>query len=156
MKISARSNIYEATAEGILEVFAPFITPPARDGGCLAVVVSNSASNETAKNAIEKSLDSLGYGTGRCAFVTRNADGLVLGGNELLTIVEGLDPLCLIITDGECAAAVEQGYRSGLERDKANRLLGRPCVTFRNFESLLESAEGKQKAWALLKQLPRL
>lgn len=156
VNISARSNIYEATAEGVIEVFESFVAPPSRDGGCLAVAASEHQLSETAANAIEKSLDSLGYGVGRCAFVSRNADGLALGGGELTTIIEGLDPLCLVVADGDCASALEQGYHTALERDKANRLLGRPCIVFRSFEPLLETADGKQKAWALLKQLPRL
>ena len=39
--------------------------------------------------------------------------------------------------------------------DGACRLFGRDAVAFKSFEHMLDDAQSKQAAWALLKKLPR-
>ena len=69
--------------------------------------------------------------------------------------------------------ALEQAYRiaqdvifKGKENSSAKRfalapnmftrILGRNAVTFSSFESMLSTPNDKQRAWALLKKLPRM
>lgn len=164
MKISANSNIYEVTTENVLDAYAPFVEFGASSAGgserkigrLLAVTLSNERLSATAREAVEKSLQALGYGAGCCAFATMAAEGAELGGSELLSLTEGLDPLLLIICDARCAEALTKAYHAQVEPGSAGRLLGRPYVAFADFESFMETPEGKQKAWALLKRLPKL
>lgn len=160
MKISANSNIYEVTTENVLEAYGLFLDfgngAKKRIGRLLALALSNEELNQTARNAIEKSLQALGYGTDCCAFAAVTAGGAKLGERELLTLTEGIDPLCLVICDARCTEALAKAYRTQVEPDAAGRLLGRPYVAFADFEGLMETPGGKQKAWALLKRLPKL
>lgn len=153
MKISAKSNIYEVTAESIFEAYAPFVQRPASGQGCLTVAVSNEPLSDVARNALEKSFQSLGCGARTCAFATRYAEGMEMGGQELLSIVEGLDPLCLVVADTACIDVLSQGYRAAIEPDAVGKLLGRPTAAFANFEAMMQTPPEKQRAWALLKKL---
>lgn len=160
MKISANSNIYEATIENVIDAYGVFLDfgdeAEKPIGRLLALALSNEELSPVARNAIEKSLQALGYGAGCCAFATATADGAKLGEKELLTLTEGVDPLRLVVCDARCTEALAKAYRTQIEPDAAGRLLGRPYVAFANFENLMETSEGKQKAWALLKRLPKL
>lgn len=164
MKISASSNIYEVTTENVLDAYAPFVEFGA-DGASgaerkisrlLAIALSTAPLGAAAREAVEKSLQALGYGADCCAFATTAAEGAELGGPELLSLTEGLDPLLLIICDARCAETLAKAYHARIEPGLAGRLLGRPYVAFADFESLMETPEDKQKAWALLKRLPKL
>lgn len=164
MKISASSNIYEVTTENVLDAYEPFVEfgtqgphgAERKIGRLLAMTLSSERLSAAAREAVEKSLQALGYGAGCCAFATIAAEGAELGGPELLSLTEGLDPLLLIICDTRCAEALAKAYHAKVEPGSAGRLLGRPHVAFADFESLMETPEGKQKAWALLKRLPKL
>lgn len=78
-----------------------------------------------------------------------------LDGSALRMLVEGLDPLCVIIADRASAAAFSQAYGKHCSLDAAGRALGRSVVAFTSFAGLLETPADKQRAWALLKALPR-
>lgn len=164
MKISASSNIYEVTTENVLDAYAPFVEFGANGAGgaerkigrLLAMTLSTTPLGATARGAVEKSLQALGYGANCCAFATMAAEGAELGGPELLSLTEGLDPLLLIICDARCAEALANAYHAQVEPGNAGRLLGRPYVAFADFESLMETPEDKQTAWALLKRRAKL
>lgn len=74
--------------------------------------------------------------------------------HDLLTIIEAIDPLCVVLADHESTKAASAGYNVALSLEAKERLLGRGCCCFENFEDLLTTPEGKQKAWACLKTLP--
>ncbi len=73
----------------------------------------------------------------------------------LFLLIEGLDPLFLIVCDDAAARQLEAAYHAELARDAANRLFGRDAVVFRNLSALMGTPRDKQRAWALLKSLPR-
>lgn len=79
-----------------------------------------------------------------------------LGASDLLSIIEGLDPLAIMAADAQAAALLERAYRRELTLDAATRIMGRTAVTFCCFKDLLDEPNKKQKAWALLKKLPKL
>ena len=89
-------------------------------------------------------------------FVTLAVDDIPLGDVDLFTLVEGIDPLAVVATDAAAAARLARAYRQSVPADEACRIFCRNAVAFRDLESMLETPEGKQRAWALFKKLPRL
>lgn len=79
-----------------------------------------------------------------------------LGKDDLFLVVEGIDPLRVVAADAASAGALAATYRQDVPLDAHCRLFGRDAIAFRQFESLLDDNAHKQKAWALLKKLPRL
>ena len=131
-----------STSGGIASSTAPDNAAP--DNGTL----SNAA-----RTAIEKSAAALGYGEASCTFVAQTGS---LSAHDVFSIAEGIDPLCVIATDEISARALAGAYGQAVPLDASCRLFGRDAVAFRSFEALLDNASHKQKAWALLKQLPRI
>lgn len=89
----------------------------------------------------------------------RNGDAhenAVLDAKSLFRIVEGIDPLCVVATDAAATSALSNAYRQQMPPEAHCRLLGRDAVAFCLFEDMLKESDSKQKAWALLKKLPRL
>ena len=58
--------------------------------------------------------------------------------------------------DAAAAARLAHAYRQNVPVDEACRIFCRNAVAFRDLESMLETPEGRQRAWALFKKLPRL
>lgn len=153
VKISVRSNIFEVTAASTLEAYASHVKGPV---ACTALVLSEHALTAAAHEALIKSLASLGYGDKGVAFALLNAEGTALGAPEVFSIIEGLDPLCLVVADEASARLLSQAYRCPIAPDAYMRLLGRPSAVFKSFESMLADAAEKQRAWAVLKRIPKL
>lgn len=150
MKNSSKSNMYTCSQEMVWDTYAAYLD------GCdfpLVVVVSHSFLNEKARDALEKSSEVLGYGSGTCAFVTLKDETTA---KELFSMVEGLDPLCLIITDEAAAKLCEQSYKRTIPFCKHFTLLTRPTVAFASFPEMLLDDVQKQKAWKVLKKIPKL
>ncbi len=103
----------------------------------------------------ERAAEPDGAACGRTTAKNRK-DARGIGEGELFAVVEGLDPLCVVAGDATGAQALANAYQQSVPLDAHCRLFGRDAVAFRSFESLLGSAESKQRAWALLKKLPRL
>ena len=153
MKKPANSNngsMYGVAAEGVLAVYGSLLEGT---GNETVLAVSSNALGESARKALAASTEALGYGRDCLALVATEG---VLGSNDLLTIVEGLDPLCLVATDAEASALLAQAYRHDVEPDTACRLMGRSVVAFRDLAALMNTPEDKQRAWALLKKLPKI
>ena len=139
MKNSAKCNMYEVGLAQTRELFGDYL-----DGSPSALICAVSAQvlGEAARAALESSAAALGYGHGAVTFATlADAEG-ALDGPALFALVEGLDPLCVVAADAEAATALSQAYR--------------PAVAFDSFEQMLADDQAKQRAWALLKTLPRL
>lgn len=150
MKNSANSNMFEVAAEGVLAVYGAVLEAT---GAETVLAVSSAPLADAARKALVASMEALGYGRDGLGLVTT---GGALGSADLLTIVEGLDPLCLVATDTDAATLLAQAYRRDVAPDDACRLMGRTVVAFRNLTSLMDSPDDKQRAWALLKKLPKL
>ena len=128
----------------------------------MVLALSSQPLDETARNAIDRSLETFGYGNSACTYATlvpadRSIEGgdIALDPQALFLLVEGLDPTCVICADSESAARLGDAFRTPFELDAPARLFGRPCVVFRNLSALMESDKGKQHAWRLLKSLPK-
>ena len=130
--------MYEVTLEETWDLFAPYL-----DGARTGIVCVASAARlgDAARSALEKSAAALGYAA--------------LDGQALFLLLEGLDPLIVVAADAEAARALGAAYRQEVPLDGACRLFGRDAVAFKSFEHMLDDAQSKQAAWALLKKLPR-
>ncbi len=82
-------------------------------------------------------------------------DSPTLTDDELYLIIESIDPLVLVATDTAAAAALSRIFHTSLIAGTPSRLLGRATLTFSNFEHLISTQKGKQKAWSALKKLAR-
>ena len=154
-----QSNIYSASADDIRALFGDYVED---DGPCIVLALSERSLEDAARNAIERSLQSFGYGVDACTYamlLPRNpsAEGgdIKLDAQALFLLVEGLDPVCVICTDAPSIASLEAAYRTSFEADATARVMGRPAVMFASLASLLETEKGKQTAWHLLKSLPK-
>ena len=154
MKNSANGNMYEVTLEETWELFGSYLNG-AKAG--LVCIVSEKPLSAEAKSALENSAAALGYGRAGCTFATlADADNkTALDAQALFLLIEGLDPLVVVATDAEAARSLGGAYRQDVPLDAPFRLFGRSAVAFAAFESLLENAQSKQVAWALLKKLPK-
>ena len=159
VKIPAESNMYECALDLTWERFGAHLDG-ARPSVCCAVGSRPPA--QAVRSALDGSLRALGYGQDACAFAAiapraegEGADAATLDARALFALVEGLDPLCLIVCDRDAAGAVADAYRLPIPFERPQHVFGRPCVAFESLEALLETPAGKQRAWAALKQLPR-
>ena len=132
----AQSNIYGAGAASIFELFGDYVEG---DAGRAALVLASKRPCDASLDALDKSFAAFGYGTDAFSVATIE---------PLDASAEGGD----IPLDSQLACLA---YRSQFEQDAPARVLGRPAVMFRNLDALMESDAGKQKAWKLLKSLPR-
>jgi len=155
----AQSNIYGAGAASIFELFGDYVEG---DAGRAALVLALKRPSDASLIALDKSLAAFGYGADAFSVATiKPLDTSVEGGDipldpqALFLLVEGLDPLLLICADAEAISLACLAYHSQFEQDAPARVFGRPAVMFRNLDDLMGSDAGKQKAWKLLKSLPR-
>lgn len=126
----------------------------------LVCVLSDRPLDERSRGALNNSAEALGYGKAACAFAAlRGAAGTddeaPLDDQALFLMLEGLDPLCLVLADAPAAAACARAYRCEVPAGKPCRVFGRTAVAFRNFSAMLDDGQDKQVAWALLKKLPK-
>ena len=82
-------------------------------------------------------------------------DEPTLDASSLMNIIEALDPRLVVACDDETSRKLETAYRQEVGRNAVGRLFGRTILAFDAFEALLQTPQGKQQAWALLKKLPR-
>lgn len=184
MNISTRSNIFEVTAASTLEAYASHVEGTASctalvvseralgDAARSALAKSLSSLGfvgagavGTAGSGVTSAASTGAAGTKTAgtktaagsglAFAVLSAEGNRLGAADAFAIVEGLDPLRLVIADAASAELLSLAYRCPIEVDSQLRLLGRPSVAFANFEDMLGESGEKQRAWAVLKRLSR-
>lgn len=142
--------MFEVTGESVLVLYGSHVTgTPAST----LMVLSATTLSAAAQGALEKSATSLEFGSVPLALVVAEADEGKLGAEDVRTIVEGLDPVALVAADALSAELLSAAYRMPVALDASNRLLGRTAVIFEDFEGMMDTPEGKQRAWALLKKL---
>lgn len=158
------SNIYEKAAGSVWENWASYLEGN-RSG--LFCIVSTKPLNDAAHTALENSAASFGYGEHACTYVclegfskslaaSQDAAFQSLSESALQKVIEALDPRCLVLTDTHVMQRCAAAYEEALSGDALNSLRGRDTLCFKDFEALMQTPENKQKAWALLKKLPRL
>ena len=154
-----RSNIFSASADELRDLFGDYLEG---EGACIVLALSEHPLDDAARNAIAKSLDSFGYGDDACMYATllpadESAEGgdVPLDPQALFLLLEGLDPLCVICADAAATARLGEACRTSYDLDASIRVFGRPGVAFRDLAGLLATEQGKQKAWHLLKSLPK-
>lgn len=155
VKNSIKSNMYEATLNSLWEKYDRHLTGQRE---ALIGVVSSCPLESTAIDALQSSCSALGYGKAACTFIALEAknEATSLAEKELLALIEGLDPLFLIITDENAVNCCSDSYHRPIPLDCRSRVLGREVRAFTSLEELLKDSSGKQKAWGLLKTLPKL
>ena len=139
--------MYEVALDEAWELFDAHLSG-ARSA--LVCVLSKRALDASSRTALNSSAEALGYGRAACTFAV--VEGL--DEQALFLLVEALDPLCLIAADQEAAHALGRAYRCDVPSGKPSRVFGRTCIAFKSFPAMLEDAQDKQLAWALLKKLP--
>ncbi len=154
MKNSADSNIYEVNALSVLNAYEDLIEG---DTNSSVLVISAKPLSSQARKALEKSAEYLGYLSDAIAWaLTALPDAaLSLGTRDLHLLVEGLDPLFVIATDASSGELLGQAYGVKIAPDTLNRVLGRSVLCLKDFEGSLKNEDAKQRAWHLLKQLPK-
>jgi len=156
----AQRNIFAAGAVEVNQLFDDYLKGDVAPGTCIALVLSAGLLGKSACTAIENSFVALGFGKDGCAYATllpsrtevEGAD-IPLDAQSLFLLVEGLDPLRIIAADQKSSDLLSAAYRTAYPYDAAVRIFGRPAVAFLNLETMLETDDGKQKAWALFKTL---
>lgn len=163
VKELSRSNIYEAGAASIAELFCDYVEDNPGNAACVALVLSARPLEARARDAAEKSFAALGYGRSACVYATifpaassEAPESGKLDAQSLFLLVEGLDPICVVAADEAATQALGAAYRAQYAPNSPIRVFGRPSVAFGNLESLLETDDGKQAAWRLFKSIPQL
>lgn len=158
MTFSAKNNIYEVNARSVLDIYGSYIRAT---GGETLLAVSMEPLSARAEEALLKSAAGLGFGARALAFVAldsfdpESADGeMTLGPADTFALVEGLDPLSVIVADSQAASVFGHAFRVPVSLDAFSRAAGRAVVAFRSFDSMLDDPSEKQRAWALLKKIP--
>ena len=144
----ASKSAYGASAREIGELFADYLEG---DADRPALAMSSAALEHDARVAIDRSLVAFGYSPDSCSFATCGA----LDPQAIFLFVEGLDPLYVIATDSEAVALLAKAYRCDYPLDSPIRVAGRPGVAFTDLHALMATPESKQRAWKLLKSLPK-
>ena len=142
------NSAYGAAAREIGELFEDYL-----EGGPdrPALALSSESLDGNARIAIEKSLVAFGHDPESCSFARCGE----LDPQATFLLIEGIDPLYVIATDREASALLAKAYRTDYPLDSPIRVAGRPGVAFTDLASLMTTPESKQKAWKLLKSLPR-
>lgn len=142
--------MFEVTGESVLTLYESHLT--GTPASTLLVVTEKTLSTE-ALTALEKSAASLEFGGAPLAVAVIETPEGSLGAEDVRTIVEGLDPVALVVVDAFAAELLSTAYRLPVALNDKNRVLGRTVVAFEDFEALMKTPADKQRAWALLKKL---
>ncbi len=138
------SSLYDVPRKAVWNTYASYIEGPF---DALLCICFSSPLTDVARNALEKSAQSLGYKNDQIAFISLPS----LQGSDIKTIIESADPLCVVATDSDAARALAQAYRALLHFGIKDYLLGRPCCCFQDFNHAASDSGSKQKTWRLLK-----
>ena len=145
-------NIYAYTRETTTKRFAAHIEGPT---SAFFLVVAEKGLGKASQEALDKSARALGWNEGATFAWIQDDEGNTLSQADLFEVVEGLDPLCVVLVSKPVRELAMASFRCDIPALGRFRLFGREACAFDNLESLLASDTGKQTAWALLRALPR-
>ena len=103
--------------------------------------------------AVAENTYEVGQAPGACPTSTNQE--MLLDPVAIFSLVEGLDPLVVVATDSQAAGLLGVAYKQDILLERAGQLFGRPFVAFADFASHLKNPDAKQRAWRLLKTLPK-
>lgn len=124
--------------------------------GAAAIIVSVEEPTEEAKRALTASFNALGYSPQAIGWAQTAAPGKPDASGDLFTLIEGIDPFCVVSTSHASTEALSRCYNTPLAIEAKTLLLGRDCRCFENLDALITTEAGKHKAWGLLKTLPKM
>ncbi|MEG1623654.1 MAG: hypothetical protein RR300_02165 [Raoultibacter sp.] len=146
-------TMYEATLTQTWERFGAHLSG-AHEG--LIAVVGGKKIEPQAATALESSFAALGWGKNAVTFLTiHEATEKTLRDDDLYAALEGLDPCIVVAADASATSALGRAYHQDLKPLQHDRLFGRDICTFASFSAMLANKQDKQKAWMLLKTLPK-
>ncbi len=136
------------------KLFARFDKQLSGNPNGLFLAISFESPSSLTINALENSARSLGFNkTSKEQAVTYISNAHTLQPEELILIVETLDPLAVVALDIDAVKLLADAYHSQIALGIKENLLGRPMVCFEDFEKQISELEGKKLAWNLLKKL---
>lgn len=115
----------------------------------LFCVISSDASSEPEQRALTATATHEGFIAQDIIWITTRD----LDAPELATLIESVDPLCLVVLDQRSAEKLSRAYNQPIKLESCDAILGRPCCCFMDFKRMLETDSRKQQAWALLKEM---
>ena len=147
--MSTETNILSPARNEILRRFGMRIegSPEA-----FFLVVGNKALSAEARDALTKTALALQWSAG--ATYVAFDDPAPLQKAELYEIIEGLDPVCVVLCGQHVCTLAEEAYAQEIPRNKRFRLFGHDVCALQDIEEMLADEKGKRQAWELLKSLP--
>lgn len=124
--------------------------------GAAAIIVSVEEPTEEAKRALTASFKALGYSPQAIGWAQTAAPGKSDASGDLFTLIEGIDPFCVVSTSHASTEVLSRCYNTPLAIEAKTLLLGRDCRCFENLDALITTEAGKHKTWGLLKTLPKM
>ena len=115
----------------------------------IVLVLSTEPIAAVAESALEKGFAALGFGDGACTFA--QVKGLPEG--ELFELVEGVDPLLLVVADADAAKLYAEAARQPLPLLGKARLFGREPRAFSHLNGMFETEADRQAVWRLLNSM---
>ena len=120
----------------------------------LFLVVHDQELSEHARSAITSAAQAREWGSSDIAWLQVDRAQPALGPEQLISAIEGLDPLCAVVAGHGSLSLFAKAYRIERPEQGFAHILGRPTCLLPNIEALLGTNEGKQKAWSIMKALP--
>ena len=148
--MDASQNAFAYSRLQVAKTFCAHIDGPSE---ATFLVVAARPPSAALRDALGKAALALGWEDGP-TFVSCDAPS-ALSKAEFFELVEGLDPLRLVLADDAACARATEAYGDTILPQTALHLFGRPTCAFFDLDSLLGSEAGKQQAWTLLKTLAR-
>ena len=128
----------------------------ALDGNAISLllVIHDGTWTPACRQALEGTARALNYSLDDITFANIQPSNGALSERELFELTEGLDPVCCCVAGEAAVSLFSTAYRLDAAPLARTTALGRPTCLLAQLPTLLQTDDGKQKAWSLLKQLP--
>lgn len=138
------ASLYDVPRKAVWDAHAPYVEGAFDALVCFCV---GSPLSADARNALVKSAQAIGYGNNQMAFISVDS----LDPADVQTLIEAIDPLCVVATDTSATRVLSQAYHAPLHLGIKDYVAGRPCCCFEQLNDVVSDATSKQKTWRLLK-----